>query len=280
MRQIAPDRLLHERYKVRRLGIAKYVAYARIELGQRRLPWPQADEPFIVEHGAAPIILDESALSSARVHWRTYAHAVKEFWAFKRLAPGHNLLLDIGADKGIFSAAFCAVTGNQAWAFEPSGQTYPKLEKLIAKNPDLHIRPFNIGLGSESGRKAMQTFEDGQMRVVGDGASDTMVVRTLDSFVEEHNIRPDIVKLDIEGMELEALRGGATTFRDSVETLLFEVHYSMLTNGETVEDAQRLIADLGFRMFDLDFAPIQDLASYVQAEPEIIGGYTIIICRK
>lgn len=278
--QFLPRRLLVERHKIRRLGLAKYVGYTRIEMGQRRLAWPEADEPFMVAPGARPILLDETTLPSARVHWRTQAHPVKEFRAFKRLVPGHQLLLDIGAGRGIFSAAFCAMTGQQAWAFEPSAETYPNVVALIAKNPELDIRAFNIGLGNETGEKAMRTFPGGQMRAVNEGATDVMMVRTLDRFVEEHGIRPDIAKLDIEGMELEALRGGEKTFRENIRTLVFELHYSMLTNGETVHDAQSLIRNLGFQMYDLDLEPIRDLASYIEAEPEVIRGYTIIVCRK
>lgn len=280
VRSVVPTSARHQFHKLRRLGPSKYVEYTRIELGQRLGQQPIAGQPFSIG-AAVPIVLAPTTVPSVRVHWITYAHAVKEFRAFKRLAPRHNMFLDVGAAAGLFSAAFCAITSRQAWAFEPSPAQFARLQALIAANPQFDIRACDFALGQHAGEQAYLEYEDGQFSGADDGNSaGLMAMRTLDDFVDEHELAPDLAKIDVEGMELDVLRGGEKTIRASVKTLLLEVHYSALMHGETVHDVQRVVRDLGFKMFDLDLMPIADLQRYTEAEPEIIPGYTIIVCQK
>lgn len=282
IRPIIPARARAELFRVRRLGLSKYIEYTRLERAERRKSAPLPGKPYDI--GApGPIILHASTIPTVRSHWIDYGHAIKEFRAFKRLAPDHQVLFDVGAAEGIFSAAFCALTGRSAWAFEPSPVMFQRLSDLRALNPNLQIFAFKTAVGETVGSQRAREYTDGQFSAVGvtDGDRHEMLVTTLDTFVQTHGTAPDLVKIDVEGMELAVLKGATQTLATSVKTIVLEVHYhSLAERGEAIEDVERALADLGFGVWSLDFERIAHLRAHVAREPEMIPGYTIVIARR
>ena len=65
---------------------------------------------------------------------------------------------------------------------------------------------------------------------------------TLDSYVAEHDLKPHFLKVDIEGCELDALRGARETLR-YVKSLMVEVTY----NHRIIEG---ILKDAGFSIYD------------------------------
>lgn len=284
LKRYVPRCLRDERYRLRVVGPRDYSRniWRRVT---RRTPVPQAGVPF--EIGAAvPIVLHESTVKAVRSHWVHAGPGMRELDAFRRLAPGHSAFLDIGAAQGIFSAAFCALTGRDAYAFEPSPSMFDDLVALIDMNPELRITPFKVALGAIAGMQPVQSH-GAQFRGVGSVEANTepmtaeaMKVDTLDSFVGRNELAPDFVKIDVEGMELEVLRGGPDTFSRSVDVILLEVHPRMLMRGEAVANIQVLLDSFGFRLFTLDSDPISDLASHLDSGRGLLAPATNIVCAK
>jgi FkbM family methyltransferase len=255
--------------------------YRRLEHAERRKPSPRPGQPFEVGVGSS-IVLDASSIHSVRSHWVDYGHGIEELGAFRRLAPDHHLLLDIGAAEGIYAAAFCALTGRRACAFEPSPEMFGRLERICHINPTLSIAPFKLALGAGVGQRSVQQYTDGQFSGVGAPATGhTMAVSTLDIFLDSHDLAPDFAKIDVEGMEFEVLRGGERAFRGPIRTIVLEVHYHALAQlGETTAGLQRLLEDYGFALEDLAGVEISDLDAFSRARPERIPGYTVVVARK
>jgi FkbM family methyltransferase len=281
LRKAVPRRLRETRYKVKRLGAAKFLRYSRIERVERRKPAPRAGQPFDI--GGAHIIVHGSTVGAVRSHWVEYAHGILEMNAFKRLAVEHQLLLDVGAAEGIFSAAFCALTGRSAWAFEPSPDKFANLEDLRRLNPTLAIQAVNLGLDAHSGQRGFTRGADGQFSGVIQPSREaiTIPVMTIDEFVAKRELAPDFVKIDVEGMELDVLRGGDQTFRECVRTIILELHYDALVrHGQATSEVQGLVECYGFHLESLEGDPIGDLARYATTHPEALPGYTVVVCRR
>lgn len=180
----------NEAYKARTLGLRKYVRYTwLIRTQARKMAMPQPNVPYDIDAPTA-VALDLTTLHAVRSHFIESAQGIRELRAFKRLAPGHSTFLDIGAAEGIFSAAFCALTGGSAYAFEPSPDMFERLTALAAANADFNMHLSSIALGATEKTQAVDVYSDSQYRGVdGDAeAIAVMAVNTLDDFVGQHGI--------------------------------------------------------------------------------------------
>lgn len=137
------------------------------------------------------------------------------------LSPCKNgLLVDIGANIGIFSIGLASPGCCRTLAFEPVPDTYQLLSANIALNPQLHIQALPVGLSSEPGLLRMNTCSDVQNHVVGKEAGapssshQTLAFLTLDivmeSMGEQALLEHDrlAIKIDVERHEQAVLHGG------------------------------------------------------------------------
>jgi len=77
-------------------------------------------------------------------------------------------------------------------------------------------------------------------------------VRALDSFLEERVIQqPDMIKADVQGYEIEVLKG-AEKCLESTELLLLEVSYKQIyKNAPLAHEVISYVGSKGFRIFDI-----------------------------
>lgn len=155
-------------------------------------------------------------------------------------SPG-DVVIDVGAQYGDYSILCSTVYGvSQIIAFEPLKNAYEVFQEFIALNNVMNVAVHNIAIGSYDG--IIQGKDDGHMfGVVMDGFNATSVpVRTLDSFGFQ---RIDILKIDVEGFELEVLKGALKTILRCRPKLIIETHSSkheqqvmtvLCSNGYTV----------------------------------------------
>lgn len=139
-----------------------------------------------------------------------------------------DVFLDVGANCGAITlVAAQTVTKGQVYAFEPGPVIRSRLEKNLAANPQLQSRvkvvPF--GLGSQSCRRFY--YEDPNYR--GNGAlfatdSDSGIeVISLDEWLaQEQPGKIDVIKIDVEGMEYEVLKGSRHTLEQYQPIIYFE----------------------------------------------------------
>jgi FkbM family methyltransferase len=120
----------------------------------------------------------------------------------------NSVVLDIGSNIGNHAIYFSKVCKAAAvYAFEPMKVTYGILQKNIELNSATTVKPHNIAIGAhetsgEISRYSSSNMGGAEIRVTGKGAYE---VRPLDSFNFE---KVDFVKIDVEGSQLDVLRGG------------------------------------------------------------------------
>jgi FkbM family methyltransferase len=126
------------------------------------------------------------------------------------LRPG-DVFVDVGANIGAYAVLASAAAGAKTYAFEPSPAALHALRANVALNhiaDCVSVEPYAVGRApgsvpiSTEGPSAMHHIEPGSSR-----SSSVIEMRTIDSY----DLRPAIMKIDVEGYEAEVLAGAMET---------------------------------------------------------------------
>ena len=131
-----------------------------------------------------------------------------------------NHCIDGGANQGIFSLSFASVVNDNGKivAVEPFEYCINILKNNAKENSFDNIFIEQKVLFSKSGieKKLDYTHGVGGASITRDfGKKKFLNVKTvtIDDLTQIHNIKPNFIKLDIEGAEFEALKGSNETLR-------------------------------------------------------------------
>lgn len=165
-------------------------------------------------------------------------------------------LWDIGANIGVYSLYAALKPGVKILAFEPSGFNFGLLVEHIALNQqDKKIEPYCIALGerTELGKLNMTNIEQGHAgNSLGDNNNQNrkkessfiqaIPAFSIDDFIQQFKLnKPDHIKLDVDGIEPEILKGAENTL-PLIKSILIEVEGNNAENVETLIEAPLLKA--------------------------------------
>ncbi|MEZ5070825.1 MAG: FkbM family methyltransferase [Bacteroidales bacterium] len=181
-----------------------------------------------------------------------------------RLGPG-DVFLDVGANLGWFSlpagAAVDPESGGLVHAFEPVRAVYDRLVDHLEQNGMGHVHPHRLAVGRTAGQAKLYLSGPENIGMSSlyrhDGESgrvERVELVSLDAFAAEEGLeRVDLVKLDIEGGELPALKGMAGILERFRPDLLVEVSSTVLAGREEEgEEIFRFLHERGYDSFVLD----------------------------
>ncbi|WP_169728203.1 FkbM family methyltransferase [Helicobacter pametensis] len=122
-----------------------------------------------------------------------------------------EIMIDCGAftgDTALKFAQYCK-TYRKIYAFEPDQISY---QKLIKNTQNLNITPFQKGVSSRSDTLSFDIQDSGCSNFNKKGKLQIQV-EAIDSLLKIENQPITFIKMDIEGSELEALRGAKQTIQ-------------------------------------------------------------------
>jgi FkbM family methyltransferase len=152
--------------------------------------------------------------------------------------PG-TVVYDAGAHLGSITLAVARLVGatGRVVAFEADPDNAARLRENVARNhlePIVQIVPSAVWSRSDSQGVAFRRGRaeasqggveaDGQRPVLADGETIQVAATTFDDFVVASKLPPNLVKIDVEGGECEALQGGESLFTVHRPWLIVEVH--------------------------------------------------------
>jgi FkbM family methyltransferase len=185
-----------------------------------------------------------------------------EYAAFRATVSPGATVLDAGANVGAYTVLFGQWVGDRGhvYAFEPDPAAFAGLSAHVALNglsqrvtavrcaiTDGSAARVRLSIPGPSGISSIVTGT-GAPRVDVDAVS-------IDRFCLERGIEPDVIKIDVEGAELQALRGARDTIarRGPSVHLFVEMHPSIWrASGVAVEDVRCECAALGLAAEPLD----------------------------
>lgn len=186
--------------------------------------------------GFRPVLFDSCALSLPRKLWRHWWHGEhQDAPLFRFLAgalPGPGVFLDVGANIGLYSAAWSLATARPHLALEPVPETAALCREVLATNAIVaNVR--EIAAGRAHGTVTLTASGGGannrwarECSKVGAGTPLVDVVTApLDHLVARAGADAvAAIKIDVEGQELEVLEGAAETIRRWRPRLVVECH--------------------------------------------------------
>lgn len=170
--------------------------------------------------------------------------------------PG-SIVWDVGANLGLFSVAAAAIAGKQGkiYSFEPDVSLVQLLRRSAglqsAASAPITIVPCAIASAfavrqfaiSKRARASNALREYGHSQMGGVAELQTVVTMALDDFAGRLPI-PDLIKIDVEGAEIEVLTGGAQLLRNVRPSIVCEVSESNAVQATT------LLRNAGYVLFD------------------------------
>jgi len=175
------------------------------------------------------------------------------------LSPG-NVFVDIGANEGFFAVIGAKLVGStgRTIAVEPQERLRPVLEKNFELNEIDNVELFTCAISDQNGTNVIHISPDISTGSTGfyrrskyKVPTQVVETRTLSALFDQANIdRADVLKMDIEGFEYEAIFGSPEIFRDKrVQILALDLHPDYLAmRGQGVEKILQFLAECGYKL--------------------------------
>jgi FkbM family methyltransferase len=128
---------------------------------------------------------------------------------FKEYLKAGMVVYDIGANAGFYTLLSSILIGSKGktYAFEPFPMNLKNINKHIKLNNIKNVEIIPMAVSAKIGKqffKVGKNNSQGMLTKEGEIEVDTI---TLDAFVRNGAFPPDLVKMDIEGAEFDALTG-------------------------------------------------------------------------
>jgi len=189
---------------------------------------------------------------------------------------GKSCVFDVGAHVGLVAlpAASVLADGGQVHAFEPSMANHACLSRHIEWNGPARITPIMALVGADDASE-VPFFESlgvhGQNSIVlknqsvlnseaGGYEQTTRQQISIDAYCTEHGLRPQVIKIDVEGAELGVLEGAKNTIALARPLIILSVHPREIElAGRSLEELRALVAELGYEIRNVDGQEVSDL---------------------
>lgn len=179
----------------------------------------------------------------------------EEYEAFRAVTRPGDIVIDAGANTGAYTVLFAQWVGTagRVYAFEPVPAIADVLRRQLRLN-GVADRVTVVPAALASGTGTVSLVAPGLVglnRPAYPGESGHGSIRvsatSLDEFCVVHRVRPSVVKIDVEGAELDVLKGSRATIAGNPSVHLFvEWHPSLWAHaGITDTDLQQELSAQG-----------------------------------
>jgi FkbM family methyltransferase len=213
----------------------------------------QLEDRSLVTFDGMELYVPPAAAGDVRYHFVDNADSVEEIRGLLGAArdPG-GTLMDVGAMRGLLAATWVlARPGNRALAFEPSPAFAADLRQVQGMNGlGDRLELIASAVGREPGTARVGVDAMGLIDFTPGPAVERfeVPVTSVDAEVARLGLVPDAVKIDVEGDELEVLRGATGLLASRRPVLFLELHLDLLERrGVPVSEIAKLLTDNGYR---------------------------------
>ncbi|MGC2153334.1 MAG: FkbM family methyltransferase [Terriglobales bacterium] len=255
VREWMGDLLLHTPASLRSLRDLPFVGNLIHRLSHSVLPMDQRVWARVENGPAAGLWLELNPRTGQGYLHGEAEQAVQNTLA-ERLRPG-MIFYDLGANLGLFTllAARLVTTTGKVFSFEPDPKNAADLRRNIQRNGFSNVTVVESGVWSTSGNSSFvaanaDSPDHGVGKFVERAPTDSGTLIScvsLDDFIQTAP-PPDAIKCDIEGAEVEALRGAAKLLQSpSRPWIIMEMHSPALDQA-----ARATLSSCGYQLTAAD----------------------------
>ena len=169
------------------------------------------------------------------------------------LLKSGGVFLDAGANYGLLSFGLAAKYRDTVsfHLFEPNPTLVRVINRSLAIYPDMRCKVNEVALADREGAVRF-LFDDRQSGAshIADDSPNEAKATTIDHYLQEETIaRVDLLKLDVEGFELVALRGARRSLETKViRAVYFEYFEKWLSRVQPPRDILDFLNALGYEV--------------------------------
>ena len=183
---------------------------------------------------------NDTIIGQSLRHYGEYTEL--EIGLLKNFIKSHYAIYDVGANIGYHTIAFSKMA-KHVYAFEPNKKNL----RLLQKNTKTceNVTVYDVAVSNSAGTLHVQDFDTnvpgnyGEMLIKEDGQECKSI--TIDELEDVYG--PDLLKIDVEGHELQVLRGAIKTITEFNPVIFYEAH------GTDLAEIYDLLTDLGYRLY-------------------------------
>lgn len=179
-----------------------------------------------------------------------------EFLFFDRLIERNWQIADIGANQGLYTLYFSRQSPDgRVYAFEPDPRLFAALEDNLQRNGARNVKLFNAAVASETATLTLRAgrFNRGDNRIVPNDMASPETVG-VDAMPLDQAIaggRLDLLKVDVQGFEVQVLRGAERQIQANPNLVIFLEFWphGLKTAGSAPQDLLDILLKAGFSVF-------------------------------
>ena len=164
-----------------------------------------------------------------------------------------DVILDIGAFIGAYALLGSQLVGptGQVFAFEPDPVAREHLERNVSINGATNIEIVPAAVSDSDGEISLDASRLGSSQTSVGGSDSSVVVPTvaLDDYCCKRNIRPAVIKIDVEGAEEHIIGPAAAETLSGARAVILEMHE---TKGVDSDRIRGLFEQWGKRLVQLE----------------------------
>lgn len=156
----------------------------------------------------------------------------REWHLLNQLVHPGNIVIEAGANMGSFTVPIAknVGAGGMVFAFEPQAIVFQQMTANVALNDLINVQTFNAGCGSEPGwmnlarlnPQSEMNFGGVSLDKIQTDAGIRVRIEKLDDMIDPPRL--NLIKADVEGMELEVLNGAKGLIEQHRPILYLECH--------------------------------------------------------
>jgi FkbM family methyltransferase len=188
--------------------------------------------------------------------------------------PGNSIFLDVGAATGAACIPIALISGEEleVIAFEPAVVAYKLLNETILKNNISNIKVFDLALSKTNGQTTFVEYNPDVERTIpylpetstiafegvsfSNARQRNVPTMNLDTFVSSQSLFENrkrvVVKIDIEGFEVEVLEGARVFIKNFKPFFSIDIHNFPGLQETTESKCREILSEFGYHFEKMD----------------------------